>query len=190
MMRFAVLWFALIAGGVPAANPQNAPVPAKAPAADTAETVSVEFANNIPAEDRQNLRGYRSVLEKKTGQRWLGVFPALTKAPASTAGPVSITCWVHTDGSVTGMAIERSSGKPALDRAALGAISGSVPYEAFPYGIAVDEVKMRFTFSYNGAPPAVSKGNPTTTSTPAKPGATNPNPPSGGQAPVVSRHPQ
>jgi len=69
---------------------------------------------------------------------------------------VKIIGWIHTDGRVTSLAVERGSGKGSVDRAAMSAISGSAPYDPFPYGIAVDEVKVRFTFGSGGAAPGAA----------------------------------
>jgi len=133
---------------------QNAGSPAKgAPgpnAAPDAGSLTVEFANQIPPVDRQNLQSYRAGVESRTKGEWLRRLPAIAKPPQSPQGAVGITCWVHTDGRVTGMMLEQPSGKVVLDRAAWAAIVSSSPYDAFPYGIAVDQVKMRFTFTYNG----------------------------------------
>jgi TonB family protein len=116
--------------------------------------VKVEIARPIPPEDRENLKGYWAEVRSKVGQRWQG------EASASGAGsdPVKIICWIHTDGSVTGLTVEHRSGSPAVDRAAMDAITGAAPYDAFPYGIAEEQVKVRFTFGSSaatGAPPKV-----------------------------------
>jgi TonB family protein len=111
--------------------------------------------------DRENLASYRAAVESRTKEQWLKVLPAQARPPQSTPGEVKIICWVHTDGRVTNMTLEQASGKVALDRAAWAAITGSAPYDAFPYGIAVDQVRMRFTFMYNGGPASEQ--------TPAKP---------------------
>lgn len=177
----------LVATWAATGSAQKSTAPAKeAPAADStsgAELVSVDFANQIPEVDRANLQDYKATLESRTNQRWLHVKP-----PAATPGQVKITCWVHTDGRVTGMTLQQPSGKVALDRAAWATITGSAPYDAFPYGIAVDEVKVRFTFNYNGVAASPAKGNGTAANG-TKPNTTNPNP-SSGSAPVVSRRPQ
>jgi TonB family protein len=193
---FALLWLAIMATAAAtgsAQNTQNAPAPPpKSPAAASSpETVTADFTNTLLPEDRQNLRPYKAILEKKTTQSWLGILPAQAKPPVSTPGQVRITCWVHTDGRVTGMALEHSSGKVALDRAAWGAVTSSVPYQAFPYGIAVDQVRVRFTFDYNGgAGTSVSQATPATTANGAKSSTTNPPQPTGQNAPLVSRRPQ
>jgi len=173
------------------AGAQNAQPPAKKPPADAAaraETVTVDIINSIPAEDRKNLSPYRTVVENRTKQQLLHVLPAIAKPPASTPGLVKITAWVHTDGRVTGMTFEQRSGKTELDRAALAAITGSSPYDAFPYGIAVDQVKVRFTFSYNNGVAGPSNGSDATTEPEKKSGqnGSKPAPP-----PILSdKHPQ
>jgi TonB family protein len=142
----------------PPATPAKGPANA-APAADLADTLAVNFVSRVAPADRENLKGYLAGLQSRTKDRWMAVLPAAAKPPLSTPGEVKIVCWVHTDGRVTNIAIEQASGKAALDRAAWAAITGSSPYGAFPYGIAVDQVKVRFTFDYNagaaGAPPGV-----------------------------------
>jgi len=135
------------------ALPTQPPAAAK-PAGDP-ETLAVEVANQIPPVDHDNLKAYWPVVEDRTKAQWMHGLPALAKPPQLTAGEVRITCWVHTDGRVTNLAVEQSSGKAALDRAALAAITATSPYDAFPYGIAVEQVKVRFTFVYNGGATSV-----------------------------------
>jgi TonB family protein len=160
--RVAVLVLVIMAGAAWIASAQSAaPLGAKgggqtqAPAADKKapapepNTVSVDLAGTVPPEDRKNLKDYWPALESRTKQQWLAVLPAEARPPVSRPGTVVIEGVVHTDGRVTGMALKQPSGRPALDRAAWAAITRSMPYEAFPYGIAVDEVKVRFTFVYN-----------------------------------------
>lgn len=129
---------------------QNAPAkgaPNASPSPDPA-TVAVEFVSQLTAVDRGNLKDYRAALETRTKERWN--LPASAKPPESTPGEVKIVCVVHTDGRVTNMTLEGPSGKVALDRAAWAAITGSSPFDAFPYGVGVEQVKVRFTFEYNG----------------------------------------
>jgi len=123
-------------------------------------TLEVEIVNPIPPVDRDNLKGYWTGVEGKTRERWMQILPAAAKPPLSTQGEVKIECWVHTDGRVTGMTLQGGSGNTALDRAAWVAITGSAPYDAFPYGIAVNQVKVRFTFDYNQGQPTNDKAKP------------------------------
>jgi TonB family protein len=122
----------------PAANPASEP-----------EMISVALLNRIPDVDRGNLREYWPVVEGRTKELWMQRLPRQAKPPLSDAGEVKIICWLHTDGRVTSMMLEQPSGNVALDRAAWAAITGSVPYDAFPYGISVNQVRVRFTFTYN-----------------------------------------
>jgi TonB family protein len=131
-------------GGQTQTTPSDAKTPAPEP-----NTVSVELAGAVPPEDRKNLKEYWPAVESRTKQQWLMVLPAEARPPVSRPGTVIIEGMVHTDGRVTGMALKQPSGRPALDRAAWAAITRSMPYAAFPYGIAADEAKVRFTFVYN-----------------------------------------
>ena len=92
--------------------------------------------NSVPREDRENLKGYWTDVETRTKQRWIQILPALAKPPQSVSGTVTIVCWVHTDGRVTDLTLETKSGTAQLDRAALAAITSSMPFNAYPYGIA------------------------------------------------------
>jgi TonB family protein len=148
------LVFLAIAIGMPLGKAQNPAAPAKgAPSAGTAadeETLAVEVVDSLSAVDRSNLKAYWAGVQSRTQSRWIHALPALAKPPQSAPGMVKIDCWVHTDGRVTGLKLEQPSGKAALDRAAWAAITGSAPYGAYPYGISVEQVKVRFTFVYNG----------------------------------------
>jgi TonB family protein len=123
------------------------------PAEQESGAVVVEIAKPIPPADRENLKGYWAGVQSKTGQRWLRT------ATAKTAGSdeVKITGWIHTDGRVTGLAVEHGSGKAAVDRAAMSAISGAAPYDPFPYGIAVEQVKVQFTFGSGAGAPGTAR---------------------------------
>ncbi len=76
-----------------------------------------------------------------------------SEALADAQGEVKIVGWIHTDGSATGLAVEHLRATAAMDGQARAAITGSAPYDPFPYGIAVDEVKVRFTFGSNARAP-------------------------------------
>ncbi|MGB9030013.1 MAG: TonB family protein [Acidobacteriaceae bacterium] len=162
ILALAVLTMAI---GAPLGKAQNPAAPAKgAPSAGTAadeETLAVEVVTSLSPVDRSNLKTYWTGVENRTHDRWIQVLPALAKPPQSTPGLVKIDCWVHTDGRVTGMTLEHPSGKAALDRAAWAAITGSAPYDAYPYGISVEQVRVRFTFAYSG-----NGGTATTSQTP------------------------
>lgn len=133
---------------LPASTPSSAK-PAPAPEADP-NSLTVDVVGHLFSEDQSNLKDYWQALEQRTKETWTGLMPPLALPPQSTPGTVRIVCVVHTDGRISAMTIEERSGKAALDRAALAAIRQSAPYDAFPSGISTDQVKVRFTFSYNG----------------------------------------
>jgi TonB family protein len=155
----ALVVAACAAQGGWAQNP--GPVEKTAPGKGAAQTpeekaLNVEAMNQLTRVDRENLQGYWAAVNSRTKEHWL--LPALARPPQSTPGVVEIECWVHTDGRVTNMVLVQPSGKVPLDRAAWAAITGSAPYEAFPYGIGVDRVKVRFTFLYNGGDQVLNGG--------------------------------
>jgi TonB family protein len=162
-MQSGVLVLALLAGLGPLGSAQHKPLPtqpAPAPGAvPEAAALTVDVVSRIPSVDRENLKNYWTGVESRTKERWMQGLPADAKPPESAAGQVKITAIVHTDGRVTNVAVESSAGKASLDRAARLAIMNTAPFDAFPYGIATDAVKVRFTFVYNGGaapPPAPS----------------------------------
>lgn len=157
-----VLGLAILAGAAPSGRAQNPPGrEGQAETATEPAVLTVDVVNQIPPVDRENLKSYWAGVESKTKDRWTRGMPEAAKPPKSTPGEVKIDCWIHTDGRVTGMTLEQPSGNTALDRAAWAAITGTSPYDAFPYGIAVDQVKVRFTFEYNGgAASSTTQPNP------------------------------
>lgn len=128
---------------------QSASSPQGNAAAPEPDTVHVQLVNRIPQVDRGNLQDYWPVVASRAKDQWLQSLPAIAKPPESASGEVKILAWLHTDGRVTGMALEQRSGRAVLDRAAWAAITAAAPFDAFPYGISVDQVRVRFTFDYN-----------------------------------------
>jgi protein TonB len=66
-------------------------------------------------------------------------------------GHVDIEFWVERDGSMTQVRILKSSGTPALDRAAQNALTGS-RLLALPSDFGPQRVHMQVSFFYNEAP--------------------------------------
>lgn len=125
------------------------------PAQQGPAAVAVEIVNRIPPEDKDNLKGYWAGVETRTGERWQHMAEAKTATDA-----VRITGWIHTDGRITGLAVEHGSGKVSVDRAAVSAVAEAAPFDPFPYGIAVEEVKVRFTLGAGAAAPGTPGGGP------------------------------
>lgn len=164
-----ILALALAAAAAPWSSAQKAGSPAAPPAAQAPavvqapepERLTVNLVNRVPDVDRSNLKAYWPVVEQRAKEQWMQILPQAAKPPLSTGGEVKILGWLHTDGRVTNLALEQRSGTAALDRAAWAAITGSAPFDAFPYGISVNQVRVRFTFTYNeggeGGSPANGK---------------------------------
>ncbi len=157
-MRFVrcaglVLAAVLFAGGaVLCASAQDKPAgaavaPAKAKTPDP-ETLSVQLLTRVSSADRDGLRQYLPIVKQQTKDQWLAALPPEVAPPTSAAGTVQIDASVHTDGRVTNLIFKQPSGDKALDRAARMAITGAA-YDSFPYGLSVDQVRIRFTFVYN-----------------------------------------
>jgi protein TonB len=66
-------------------------------------------------------------------------------------GHVDIEFWVERDGRVTDVRVLKSSGTPALDRAAQNALTGSRPLP-LPSDYRPSRLHMQVTFLYNEAP--------------------------------------
>jgi TonB family protein len=164
--RLLLLGVALGAAAIPCGYAQDKPgkTPPALPgqkahdanSAPEAAPVGVETVTPIPPADRDNLKSYWLAVGMRTGQRWQRTAAAKTAG----SGAVTVTGWIHTDGRVTGLALEHRSGKASVDRAAMEAIAGSAPYDAFPYGIAVEQVKVRFSFGTFAAPPGTPGAEP------------------------------
>jgi TonB family protein len=153
----AVLALAAMVGTAPcgrtqtvsqAATPAPAGVPVAHPAPDP-ETIAVQLLNRVPDVDRGNLKAYWPEVEGRTKEQWMQALPRLAKV--LSPGEARIVCSLHTDGRVTNVVFEQRSGNGALDRSALAAVTASAPYDAFPYGVSVNQVRVRFTFNYDEA---------------------------------------
>ena len=115
---------------------------------------AVEIVENVPQPDRSILQ--KSVLPamaRQTKATWLPLVPPEAQPPRLVRGIVSIQFTLHSDGTVSGMKIERSAGIVALDRAAWAAIVAT-PHTAFPTDMALQSVRMRMVFVYNEEQPA------------------------------------
>ncbi|WP_158790012.1 energy transducer TonB [Granulicella sp. L60] len=116
---------------------------------------TLEIVENVPQPDRSILeKAVIPQLARQTKATWLSLIPGEAQAPRLARGIVSIQFTLHSDGTVSAMKIERSAGIVALDRAAWAAIVGS-PRTAFPSDMALQSVRMRMVFLYNGEQPSL-----------------------------------
>jgi protein TonB len=73
-------------------------------------------------------------------------------------GTLTLEVSVRADGAVTGTRIQRSSGIPALDRAALNILALSAPFPAFPDSLRQYARELSFTFDWQFLPGDSSRG--------------------------------
>ena len=82
---------------------------------------------------------------------WYNLVPESARPPIMKKGKVAIEFAIMKDGSIRGMQLEQggSSGDPALDRAAWGGITASVPFPPLPDEFHGQYLALRFHFFYN-----------------------------------------
>jgi TonB family protein len=94
--------------------------------------------------DKQNridFGPYMADLQQKIKTNW-------QPAPSRSTKKVTVRFDLHTDGTISNLRIEDSSGLNEADKAALEAVQKSVPFAMLPKD-AVEHVSVRFTFARN-----------------------------------------
>jgi TonB family protein len=84
-------------------------------------------------------------------RNWYNIIPEEARAPLMKRGKVSIEFVIKKDGSIAGMNLRSPSGDVALDRAAWGGITASVPFAPLPGEFHGPYLALRFHFYYNPA---------------------------------------
>lgn len=69
--------------------------------------------------------------------------------PLLEQGTVSMEFSILKNGSIEGLRYAAGSGHVAMDRAAYGAITSSLPFAPLPPGFKGESLRLRFTFAYN-----------------------------------------
>jgi TonB family protein len=90
-------------------------------------------------------------------RNWYGRMPE--SAQLGDKGKVVLRFQVQRDGKLLNqeLKVELSSGKKALDKAAIGAIRDAVPFESFPEKFAGPAIELRLTFVYNWPQPSAQR---------------------------------
>jgi len=78
---------------------------------------------------------------------WMAIWPE--SARMGRSGRVEIQFSIDRSGTVPKLVIASGSGADALDRAAVAAIGGSVPFPALPKAYKGDLIKLQLNFAYN-----------------------------------------
>jgi TonB family protein len=84
-------------------------------------------------------------------RNWYNIIPEEARAPLMKKGKVSIEFVIKKDGNIAGMNLRGPSGDVALDRAAWGGITASVPFAPLPTEFHGPYLALRFHFYYNPA---------------------------------------
>ncbi len=95
-----------------------------------------------------DFRPYLTQILGAVRRNWHAVIPESARLGLAR-GRVSLQFSVARDGSVPKLVIAASSGVPALDRAAVAAISASNPFPPLPADFAGQTVHLQFKFAYN-----------------------------------------
>jgi len=80
---------------------------------------------------------------------WYNIIPEEARPPLLKKGKVSIEFVILKDGKIAGMTLRSPSGDVALDRAAWGGITASVPFAPLPSEFHGPYLGLRFHFYYN-----------------------------------------
>ncbi|MGA2372754.1 MAG: TonB family protein [Candidatus Korobacteraceae bacterium] len=84
-------------------------------------------------------------------RNWYNIIPEEARPPLLKRGKVSIEFVILPDGKIAGMTLRGPSGDVALDRAAWGGITASVPFAPLPTEFHGPYLALRFHFYYNPA---------------------------------------
>ena len=94
---------------------------------------------------------YLSRVLQAVKMNWYNLIPEEARAPLMKKGKVSIEFVIMPDGRIAGMTLRGPSGDVALDRAAWGGITASVPFQPLPNEFHGPYLALRFHFYYNPA---------------------------------------
>lgn len=110
---------------------------------------------------------YLTKVVQQIRKNWYNFIPEQARPPQLAAGVTSIEFVILPTGQVSGMKIAHQSGMYALDRAAWGGITASLPFDPLPKKFKGNYLALRFNSAYNptkpqdkspDAPPANSTG--------------------------------
>jgi len=80
---------------------------------------------------------------------WYNLIPESARPPIMKKGKLAIEFSILKDGRISGLRLVASSGDNALDRAARGGITDSVPFQPLPAQFNGQYLELRFKFYYN-----------------------------------------
>jgi TonB family protein len=127
-------------GQAPTANPTGQP-------AASAKTMgNLEVLTDTQGVD---FGPYLSKVLEAVRHNWYVLIPEEARRPQMKSGKLVIEFAILPDGKVAGMKLVAPSGDVALDRAAWGGITASVPFADLPAEFTGPYLALRFRFFYN-----------------------------------------
>jgi TonB family protein len=94
-----------------------------------------------------DFRPYLTQVLSAVKRYWMAVWPE--SARLGRSGKVAIQFSIDRNGGVPKLVIATPSGVSSLDRAAVAAISGSIPFAPLPRNFKGDVIKLQLNFAYN-----------------------------------------
>ena len=94
-----------------------------------------------------DFRPYLTQVLAAVKRYWMAVWPE--SARMGRSGKVAIQFSIDRTGRVPKLVIASTSGVDSLDRAAVAAISGSIPFQPLPTDFRGDVIKLQLNFAYN-----------------------------------------
>ena len=92
---------------------------------------------------------YMKRLHVTVEEHWWPLIPEIALPPVMKRGKVIITFAIMKDGTLKALRVDVPSGDAALDRAAYGALTNSVPLPKLPVEFSGDYLEIRAIFYYN-----------------------------------------
>jgi len=111
---------------------------------------------------------YMKQLRDQIQTHWQPLIPESAMPPLNKSGTVVIEFAIVKSGQVTAMKLIKTSGDVAMDRAAWGAITGSLPFPILPQEFKGEYLLLRSSFLYNPEKHEAAKVPETTKQEPKK----------------------
>jgi TonB family protein len=125
-------------------GPGGSVAPVNSPASVGVQPSNMQLLSDPMGVD---FRPYLSQVQAAVKRYWMLVWPESARRGAT--GRVSLQFTIDRNGTVPHLVNVSPSGMSALDRAAVAAISGSVPFPPFPKDFKGQTISLQLNFSYN-----------------------------------------
>ncbi len=128
-------------GGGPGGGPSGGPSSGDNQTGNPDKNGNPNGRPSVAAQADVDFGPYMADLQRRIKKHW---FPP----KGNESKRVMVIFKVHTDGTMSNLRIDRSSGVAVADKAALDAVENAAPFRPLPAG-APQDVDIQFTFDYN-----------------------------------------